>query len=40
MMAAETSGEYSLQDIAWWIQELEIPCYERIRWLNAMARPE
>ena len=40
VMAAETSGEYSLQDIAWWIQELEIPCYERIRWLNAMARPE
>ena len=40
VMAAETTGEYSLQDMAWWIRELKIPCYERIRWLNAMARPE
>ena len=37
--AAETTGEYSLQDVAWWIRELEIPCYERIRFLNAMADP-
>lgn len=39
-MAAETTGEYSLQDVAWWIRELEIPSCERIRWLNAMAEPE
>ena len=35
---AEASGAFSLQDLAWWINETAIPCYRRIKWLNAMAR--
>ena len=40
LMLAEITGEYSLRDIAWWIRELEIPCQERIQWLNAWATPQ
>ena len=38
VMEAEEDGGYSLQDLAWWIRELQIPAYKRIRWLNAMSR--
>ena len=38
IMAGEARGEYSLQDLAWWIRELNIPCYRRINWLNTMGR--
>lgn len=38
IVAAEQDGAYSLQDLAWWIKNLKIPAYKRIRWLNAMAR--
>ena len=27
-----------LQDLAWWINETGLPCYWRIKWLNAMGR--
>ena len=39
LMLAESSGEYSLRDVAWWIRELGTPCHERIQWLNAWATP-
>ena len=35
---AEASGAFSLQDLAWWINETALPCYRRIKWLNAMGR--
>ena len=35
---AEASGAFTLQDLAWWIQDSRLPCYRRIRWLNAMGR--
>ena len=38
IVEAEEDGAYSLQDLAWWIRELRIPAYKRIRWLNAMSR--
>ena len=37
IMKAEQEGGYSLQDLAWWIHELELPAWELIRWLNAMS---
>ena len=37
IMKAEREGGYSLQDLAWWIHELELPAWELIRWLNAMS---
>ena len=33
---AEASGAFSLQDLAWWINETSFPCYRRIKWLNAI----
>ena len=38
IVEAEEDWGYSLQDLAWWIRELRIPAYKRIRWLNAMSR--
>ena len=38
IVEAEKDWAYSLQDLAWWIRELRIPAYKRIRWLNAMSR--
>ena len=38
ILEAEADGAYSLQDLAWWIQELEIPAYKRTRWLNAISQ--
>lgn len=35
---AEATGAFSLQDLAWWIKETGFPCYERIKWLNAIGR--
>ena len=35
---AEATGAFSLQDLAWWINETGLPCYRRIKWLNAMGR--
>ena len=37
IMKAEQEDGYSLQDLAWWIHELELPAWELIRWLNAMS---
>ena len=35
---ADAAGAFSLQDLAWWIKEIGLPCYSRIKWLNAMGR--
>ena len=35
---ADAAGAFSLQDLAWWIKEIGLPCYSRIEWLNAMGR--
>ena len=35
---ADAAGAFSLQDLAWWIKEIGLPCYRRIKWLNAMGR--
>ena len=35
---ADAAGAFSLQDLAWWINETKLPCYRRIKWLNAMGR--
>ena len=37
IMRAEQEDGYSLQDLVWWIHELELPAWELIRWLNAMS---
>ena len=31
IMHAEASGAFSLQDLAWWINETALPCYRRIK---------
>ena len=38
IVEAEADDGYSLQDLGWWIRELKIPAYKRIRWLNTMGR--
>ncbi len=35
---ADAAGAFSLQDLAWWINETGLPCYWRIKWLNALGR--
>ena len=35
---ADATGALSLQDLAWWIHETGLPCYHRIKWLNAIGR--
>ena len=35
---ADASSAFSLQDLAWWINETGLQCYHRIKWLNALGR--
>ena len=35
---ADATSAFSLQDLAWWINETGLPCYRRINWLNAIGR--
>ena len=37
ILEAEVEDAYSLQDVGWWIRELEIPCHRLIGWLNALS---
>lgn len=37
IIETEKDHGYSLQDLAWWIHELEIPAKRLIHWLNAMS---
>lgn len=38
IIEGERERAWSLQDVAWWIHELKIPCNGLIHWLNAMSR--
>ena len=38
IIRAEARRSFSLQDLAWWIHRSGLPCYRRIKWLNAMGR--
>ena len=37
ILEAEAEDAYSLQDVGWWIRELEIPCHRLIGRLNALS---
>ena len=38
IIKGEREEAWSLQDLAWWIHELKVPCKELIHWLNVMSK--
>ena len=38
IVKGEREEAWSLQDLAWWIHELKVPCTELIHWLNVMSK--
>lgn len=38
IVLGEREQAWSLQDLAWWIHELQLPMKKKIRWLNAMSK--